>query len=257
MKPWPSSSAYESLCGSCARVLNFFSGRVAERLMAPVLKTGVPARVPGVRIPPLPPFLLQTAGSVTAECPAFDSLQACQYPSPSPYPPNTSKGSMNQQCATLKFSTGICAELRLSGAHLSIGSKRKKAIRKYCTFGPHPRSKNPLYRIVPNMKNITVSITDLQHRRIRIWAAQRGCSISFIVRRFLEDLPKAAHALQAINAFELEKMGIRPSAENQALVNFLKPVPRNKKVGANRSRKTSSAQAKQTRSIGYIDHTRN
>src|ERR1700733_3313973 len=33
------------------------SGRVAEWLMAPVLKTGVPERVSGVRIPPLPPFL--------------------------------------------------------------------------------------------------------------------------------------------------------------------------------------------------------
>src|SRR5260370_24761593 len=31
-------------------------GRVAEWLMAPVLKTGVPERVSGVRIPPLPPF---------------------------------------------------------------------------------------------------------------------------------------------------------------------------------------------------------
>ena len=79
------------------------------------------------------------------------------------------------------------------------------------------------------MKNITVSITDLQHRRIRIWAAQRNCSISFIVRRFLADLPKAARALQAVNSYELAKMGIRPNPENQALVDFLKPVPRNKK----------------------------
>lgn len=30
-------------------------GRVAEWFKAPVLKTGVPARVPWVRIPPLPP----------------------------------------------------------------------------------------------------------------------------------------------------------------------------------------------------------
>jgi hypothetical protein len=29
---------------------------VAERFKAPVLKTGVPARVPWVRIPPLPPL---------------------------------------------------------------------------------------------------------------------------------------------------------------------------------------------------------
>ena len=32
-------------------------GRVAEWLMAPVLKTGVPERVSGVRIPPLPPSI--------------------------------------------------------------------------------------------------------------------------------------------------------------------------------------------------------
>jgi hypothetical protein len=30
-------------------------GEVAERLMAPVLKTGIPERVSGVRIPPSPP----------------------------------------------------------------------------------------------------------------------------------------------------------------------------------------------------------
>jgi hypothetical protein len=33
-------------------------GEVAEWLMAPVLKTGVPERAPGVRIPPSPPLLL-------------------------------------------------------------------------------------------------------------------------------------------------------------------------------------------------------
>ena len=42
---------------------NKYDGEVAEWLMAPVLKTGVPERVPGVRIPPSPPalyFLLLT-----------------------------------------------------------------------------------------------------------------------------------------------------------------------------------------------------
>ena len=33
-------------------------GRVAEWFKAPVLKTGVPARVPWVRIPPLPPEVI-------------------------------------------------------------------------------------------------------------------------------------------------------------------------------------------------------
>src|SRR6266404_6730577 len=38
-----------------AKSLNSKAGRVAEWFKAPVLKTGVPARVPWVRIPPLPP----------------------------------------------------------------------------------------------------------------------------------------------------------------------------------------------------------
>src|ERR1700712_1875308 len=38
------------------RTIRLQEGRVAEWLMAPVLKTGVPERVSGVRIPPLPPF---------------------------------------------------------------------------------------------------------------------------------------------------------------------------------------------------------
>jgi hypothetical protein len=35
-------------------------GEVAERLMAPVLKTGIPGRVSGVRIPPSPPDIYST-----------------------------------------------------------------------------------------------------------------------------------------------------------------------------------------------------
>src|ERR1035441_8353221 len=38
--------------------------RVAEWLMAPVLKTGVPERVSGVRIPPLPPHSLLRGGTI-------------------------------------------------------------------------------------------------------------------------------------------------------------------------------------------------
>jgi hypothetical protein len=34
------------------------SGRVSEWFKEPVLKTGVPARAPWVRIPPLPPYLI-------------------------------------------------------------------------------------------------------------------------------------------------------------------------------------------------------
>jgi hypothetical protein len=50
------------LCAKSCRVLNFNEGRVAEWLMAPVLKTGVPERVSGVRIPPLPPSLRTDQG---------------------------------------------------------------------------------------------------------------------------------------------------------------------------------------------------
>lgn len=42
---------------SFANSLNSSNGRVAEWFKAPVLKTGVPARVPWVRIPPLPPVM--------------------------------------------------------------------------------------------------------------------------------------------------------------------------------------------------------
>ena len=45
--------------GAAVRVMMKTSGRVAEWLMAPVLKTGVPERVSGVRIPPLPPCSLR------------------------------------------------------------------------------------------------------------------------------------------------------------------------------------------------------
>ena len=37
---------------------------MAEWLMAPVLKTGVPERVPGVRIPPSPPDVLSPVSIV-------------------------------------------------------------------------------------------------------------------------------------------------------------------------------------------------
>jgi len=100
------------------------------------------------------------------------------------------------------------------------------------------------------MKNITLSVTDLQYRRIRIWAAQRECYASFIVRRVLEDLPRIARALQAVNAYELDRMGIRPSPENQALVGFLKPVPRNKKTVHFDLAKQKYPQTIQARSTG-------
>jgi hypothetical protein len=47
-----------NLCFACPSHTKLHRGRVAEWLMAPVLKTGVPERVSGVRIPPLPPFCL-------------------------------------------------------------------------------------------------------------------------------------------------------------------------------------------------------
>jgi hypothetical protein len=79
------------------------------------------------------------------------------------------------------------------------------------------------------MKNISLSITDLEHRRLRIWAAQRNCSASFIVRSVLEYLPQLGRALRAFNAYNLAVMGIPSTPENQALIDLLKPIPRNKR----------------------------
>jgi hypothetical protein len=56
------TEAANVFCAIGSSVLNFRQGRVAEWLMAPVLKTGVPERVSGVRIPPLPPFCLRDLG---------------------------------------------------------------------------------------------------------------------------------------------------------------------------------------------------
>src|SRR5450755_506122 len=47
-------------------------GRVAEWFKAPVLKTGVPARVPWVRIPPLPPVQNRTANAARSRFYARD-----------------------------------------------------------------------------------------------------------------------------------------------------------------------------------------
>src|SRR5579872_1810332 len=49
-RPWRAN--FDSIC----RAEFPTAGEVAERLNAPVLKTGVPARVPWVRIPPSPPY---------------------------------------------------------------------------------------------------------------------------------------------------------------------------------------------------------
>ncbi len=50
-------SAAFVLCCAVKISIKSTIGRVAEWFKAPVLKTGVPARVPWVRIPPLPPTL--------------------------------------------------------------------------------------------------------------------------------------------------------------------------------------------------------
>jgi hypothetical protein len=57
--------------GDLAKCLSSNDGRVAEWFKAPVLKTGVPARVPWVRIPPLPP--------VKAKSQYFQHLAALTY----------------------------------------------------------------------------------------------------------------------------------------------------------------------------------
>jgi hypothetical protein len=39
-------------------------------------------------------------------------------------------------------------------------------------------------------KNITVSINDQVYRDVRVWCAKRDTSVSAVVQRFLEDLPR-------------------------------------------------------------------
>ena len=50
------------------------SGRVAEWLKAPVLKTGIPETVSGVRIPSLPPFRSSARSAETEQVIVFSGL---------------------------------------------------------------------------------------------------------------------------------------------------------------------------------------
>ena len=72
------------------------------------------------------------------------------------------------------------------------------------------------------MKNITVRISDVQHRKARVWAAARGTSLSAMVEHLLQNLPTVARAVRAILASELEAKGIAPSPEAQALISIIK-----------------------------------
>jgi hypothetical protein len=51
----PCGRSPRELILTCSKTV--VAGEVAEWLMAPVLKTGIPERVSGVRIPPSPPVL--------------------------------------------------------------------------------------------------------------------------------------------------------------------------------------------------------
>jgi hypothetical protein len=44
------------------------------------------------------------------------------------------------------------------------------------------------------MRNITVAINDKVYRDIRVWCARRDTSVSAVVQRFLEDLPRLKQA---------------------------------------------------------------
>lgn len=46
------------------------------------------------------------------------------------------------------------------------------------------------------MRNITVAINDRVYRDIRVWCARRDTSVSAVVQRFLEDLPRLKQARQ-------------------------------------------------------------
>jgi len=52
-------------------------------------------------------------------------------------------------------------------------------------------------------------------------------------------------------------MGIPPTPENQALVDLLKPVPRNKKLNANSRRKQNHPQPTQAGSTGFNERHQN
>jgi hypothetical protein len=46
------------------------------------------------------------------------------------------------------------------------------------------------------MRNITVAINDQVYHDIRVWCAKRDTSVSAVVQRFLEDLPRLKQARQ-------------------------------------------------------------
>jgi hypothetical protein len=46
------------------------------------------------------------------------------------------------------------------------------------------------------MRNITVAINDQVYHDVRVWCARRDTSVSAVVQRFLEDLPRLKQARQ-------------------------------------------------------------
>jgi hypothetical protein len=46
------------------------------------------------------------------------------------------------------------------------------------------------------MRNITVAINDQVYHDVRVWCAKRDTSVSAVVQRFLEDLPRLKQARQ-------------------------------------------------------------
>jgi hypothetical protein len=72
------------------------------------------------------------------------------------------------------------------------------------------------------MRNITVSVTDAQYRKARVWAAERDTSVSHMVQYLLANLPKTARAVSAILQSEIADRGILP--EDPALVRLVNPA---------------------------------
>jgi hypothetical protein len=71
------------------------------------------------------------------------------------------------------------------------------------------------------MRNITVSVTDAQFRKARIWAAERDTTLSHMVQYLLANLPKTARAVSAILESELADRGISP--DDPHLVRLVNP----------------------------------
>jgi len=72
------------------------------------------------------------------------------------------------------------------------------------------------------VKNITVSVPDEIYRRARVWAAERGTSVSAVVTRMLETLPVSKRAARHLGVPHNDLRAHPPA--NDLTVETQKPV---------------------------------